>query len=77
MSDNETLARMKAYPFAPIQGDLAMRQAHAADYSAYYLGQIAERLQEIAIILRDENTNSSKLAESAGAIAHILPNMKR
>jgi len=76
MTDGQR-AQMNITPFSPFSGNTDERQAHAAEYTAYYLGKIAGHLEDISIILRDENTNSSKISSSLSALANIAPKLVR
>jgi len=68
---------MAANPFTPVSGTVEVRMAHAAEYQAYYLGEIANQLGRIAGSLQNENGNSTRIAQSLQGIQHILPQMGR
>jgi len=76
MDPKEARERMAASPFAPLESaNEAARQQHAANYSAYYLGQIAESLEKLVQLLESGNTNSREIASAVTGIAHQLPTL--
>jgi hypothetical protein len=76
MSPDETArARMAAKPFAPLDAHVEYREVHAAEYTAYYLGEIAKHLDTIAAQMKNETTNSSKIALALMGVQHVLPTL--
>ena len=75
--EQETLrSRMHANPFVPSRGangTTEERMAHAAEYSAFYLGVIVEKLNEIAAELKAGNSNSGRTAAALTSLTHTLP----
>lgn len=53
MTPQEARDRMKAQPFAPLDGSPEFRIATAIEYAAYYLGEIESHLSKIAAQAED------------------------
>jgi hypothetical protein len=67
---------MAKTPFTPAaMQDYQARQTHAAEYTAFYLGEIAAQLQVIAGQLQNGNASSSRIAVSLVGLQHVLPSL--
>ena len=73
-ADQSAQARMRANGFAPFSGNTDERQAHAAEYTAFYLGEITRALQAISASSSATADSSIKMASSAAGVAHIMAN---
>ena len=67
--------RLAQEPFIPSDGAAEYRQAHAAEYSAYYLGEIEKHLGEITAQMKSETANSSRIALALQGLQNILPTL--
>jgi hypothetical protein len=73
VDDKELRERMKGRPFAPTEGSTEHRIAAAAEYIAYYLGEIEAHLSKAAAHAEADTPNLSRLATAAVGIQAMLP----
>ena len=73
-----TREQMKATPFAPLDStDYAARQTHAAEYTAFYIGETEKNLERIAVCLENNVANSSKIVAALAGLQTIFPNIMK
>lgn len=72
MTPQEARDRMKAQPFAPLDGSPEFRIAIAIEYAAYYLGEIESHLSKIAAHAEPNLLNVSKISEKLGTISQFV-----
>jgi hypothetical protein len=72
---NQARQRMSNEPFSPAQGNEIDRQTHAAEYIAFYLGEITNHLAAISGHLHNANVSGSSIGKDLKAIAQVLPRL--
>jgi hypothetical protein len=77
-TEQEKLARerMTANPFVPTSGQYDMRSAHAAEYIAFYLGEIEKHFGKISSSLEKTATNSELALTRLKEIAVVIQTKK-
>lgn len=73
MDDKELRERMRGRPFAPFNGSPELRMAVAAEYIAFYLGEIEGHLSRAAASAEADSPNLGRLANAAVGIQAFLP----
>lgn len=67
---------MAENPFSPLSSaHMENKQLHAAEYTAYYLGEIEKHLGEMAAQMKNETANSSRIALALTGLQQILPKL--